>query len=265
MMSAATKPISQRRKVVVGIALFYVLAFGLTLLFAQAPATWEWGGVNVRLILCGWGPLLSGLLCYRLVRTENACGITLVGQRPLLSLGIVLLAIVLPILTARNASTATVVGLVATHFTYSFGEEFGWRHYLQNATSELNDWLQAVVIGVFWFFWHYSFLDDPIHSMSGGSLPQIVGIPLFILILSGFSLFLGKVVTKTGSILLPTVAHYVLKTGSVAAIGVVFVALIAIVVFWHRLKRRPGTSREGPPDPTECHRGVDAATGPDTD
>ncbi|WP_460941526.1 CPBP family intramembrane glutamic endopeptidase [Spirosoma daeguense] len=143
----------------------------------------------------------------------------------------------LPFLTINTVSKTTIFSSVVSQFIYSFGEEFGWRHYLQNATAGFKPWERYILIGCLWFLWHYSFTSDPVRAMAGQPIPSLIGIPLFIILLSLFSFIWGDLVIKTRSILLPTVAHYLPKAGGTVALGLVVAVLILIQIGWKRLIR----------------------------
>ncbi len=225
---------NKRRLLSIGV--YFLGAFGLTFLFSQLPKLML-GGIDVKDILCGWGPLLSGLICYKVFSVPNQHKISLSGAKPYLTWSLVFLALLLPFLTSYTVSKRTILISVASQFIYSFGEEFGWRHYLQNATYGLKPWGRYVLIGCLWFLWHYSFTDDPVRAMAGQPIPPSIGIPVSIGMLSLFSFIWGDLVIKTRSILLPTVAHYLPKAGGTIALGIVVSLLILVQVGWKQLNR----------------------------
>jgi len=218
------------------ILIYFLGAFCLTFVFNKLPEM-TIGIVDCKEILCGWGPFFSGLACYRFLKVPNYQAISLNGAKPYLTWGIVFLALLLPFLTIHKVSTMTILSSVVSQFVYSFGEEFGWRHYLQNATVGLNPWVRYLLIGCLWFLWHYSFTNDPVRAMSGQPIPALIGIPLSVGLLSLFSFIWGDLVIKTRSILLPTVAHYLPKAGGTVSLGIVVTLLILTQVSWKRIVR----------------------------
>ena len=85
----------------------------------------------------------------------------------------------------------------------SFGEEFGWRSYLQLRLFPQQPVLSAVVTGLFWSFWHfpvllrgYAFPDNP----DSGVVVFTVGAVLL-------SIIFGWLRLKTGSIWSTSLAH----------------------------------------------------------
>lgn len=216
---------------------YFLGAFALTFAFSKLPDL-KVGTIDCKDILCGWGPLLSGLACYRLFKVPNHYNISVNGAKPYLTWGVVLFALLIPFLTISTASTKAILSSVTSQFIYSFGEEFGWRHYLQNATAGINKWGRYLLIGCLWFVWHYSFTNDPVRAMAGQPIPALIGIPLFIGLLSVFSFIWGDLTIKTRSVLLPTVAHYIPKVGGTVALGMVVTLLIFIQVGWRRITRK---------------------------
>lgn len=85
-----------------------------------------------------------------------------------------------------------------------FGEEFGWRGYLQKRLFPSNPVLSAVATGIIWGLWHlpitlrgYGFPDNP-------RFGALVMYPLFCIFAS---IIFGWLVLKTGSIWSSSLAH----------------------------------------------------------
>jgi len=84
-----------------------------------------------------------------------------------------------------------------------WGEEFGWRSYLQLRLFPGRPLLAAVATGLIWGIWHYPLL------LGGTELPQH---PVLILLLFPigtvlYSVFFGWLRTQSGSVWAPSVAH----------------------------------------------------------
>lgn len=86
----------------------------------------------------------------------------------------------------------------------SFGEEFGWRGYLQKRLFPGNPVLSAVATGIIWGYWHfpaairgYSYPSNPI-------VGALIMYPLFGILLS---FIFGWLVQKTGSVWSSSLAH----------------------------------------------------------
>lgn len=220
------------------IAVFFVVAFGLTFLASQLPDL-ALGNFNFKLILCGFGPLVSGLLCYQFLKTKNSLGISLLGTRPVLSVALCILSLVTFCLTQTEHELTLVLSYFLAQTLYCFGEQFGWRHYLQNATSFMNEWPQSFLIGLLWFCWHYSFIDDMSSKMLGREMPALVFTPIMIILLSLLSYLFGMMVKRTQSILFPVTAHLLFKTGLVTML-VMGGVMCVMLIFWdsHPLNKK---------------------------
>ena len=91
--------------------------------------------------------------------------------------------------------------LVATPILW--GEEFGWRGYLQVRLLGRRPLLAAIVTGFIWGLWHipinlrgYNFPDQP-----------MIGMPVFIISTIMLSIIFGWLRVKTGSIWSASLAH----------------------------------------------------------
>lgn len=222
------------------VAIYFTIAFGLTF-FASQISDRAFGTFAIKLILCGFGPLASGLICYRLLKTRNAIGISLLGTRPVFSVAVCIVPLTTFCLTQTKHDLIVILVYALTQFVYCFGEEFGWRHYLQNATSHMNEWLQSFTIGTLWFFWHYSFLDDISSKMPGPNVPALIFPPIMIVLLSLTSYLFGKMVERSKSVLFPVAGHLLFKTGLISML-VTGCVICAILIFWNRL---PFGERDG--------------------
>jgi len=215
------------------VVIYFAIAFGLTSLASQLPDL-AIGTVHIKLLLCGFGPLVSGLICYRLLKTRNAIGVSLLGTRPVFSVAVCIVPLTTVCLTHTQHDLTVILAYALTQFVYCFGEEFGWRHYLLNATSYMNEWRQSFLIGLLWFSWHYSFLEDMSSSLLGRDLPALIFPPIMIVLLSLQSFVFGLMVKRSRSILFPSAGHLLFKTGLVTML-VTGCVMCAILVFWNKL------------------------------
>lgn len=109
-----------------------------------------------------------------------------------------------------NPNTYTILSTVAwllmgsvLSFTAGFGEEYGWRGYLQSELFKLGRVRGVILLGVIWGIWHW-----PVVLM-GHNFP---GHPLLGLVLQVFyniclSIVLGYAVLRSGSVLLAAYLH----------------------------------------------------------
>ena len=85
----------------------------------------------------------------------------------------------------------------------SFGEEYGWRGYLQNELIKLGRVRGVLLLGVIWGAWHWPLI------LMGYNYPDhpLLGLLLMALYTTGLAIVLGYVVLKTGSVLLSAYLH----------------------------------------------------------
>ncbi len=215
------------------IAVFFVFAFCLSYAGSQLPDMTS-GNWNIRLILCGCGPLVSGLVCYPAFKVRNELRISLLGTRPAVSAVVCITPLVVLFLTQGTAGPLAVLSYFMAQLTYCFGEQFGWRHYLQNATNSMSEWPQSFLIGSLWFCWHYSFLDDVSPGLAGTEMPVWALAPVMIILLSLLSYLLGLMVKRTKSILFPVTVHILFKTGRTPMI-VTGCVMFLVLILWDKL------------------------------
>ena len=91
-----------------------------------------------------------------------------------------------------------ILGLVIT-----FGEEYGWRGYLQGELFRLGRVRGVLLLGVIWGIWH-----APIILM-GHNYPdhRVLGVALMTLYMMGMGIVLSFAVLKSGSVLLASFLH----------------------------------------------------------
>jgi hypothetical protein len=85
----------------------------------------------------------------------------------------------------------------------AFGEEYGWRGYLQGELIKLGRVRGILLVGVIWGLWH-----APIIAM-GYNYPgyPVLGVFLMTLYTIGLGFFLGYAVLKSGSVWLAAFLH----------------------------------------------------------
>lgn len=101
---------------------------------------------------------------------------------------------------------AGVQSVVVAPFLFlllAFGEEYGWRGYLQSELTKLGRVRGILLLGAIWGAWHWPLI------LMGFSYPgyPIVGMLLALLFLMGFAVVLGFAVLSTGSIILAAYLH----------------------------------------------------------
>jgi|GEM_PF-650701 len=125
---------------------------------------------------------------------------------PLLILGAaVALATIFRLFTPKDVSAAVISALMVTLISIPlfWGEEFGWRSYLQIRLFSDRPLLAALATGVIWGVWHYP-------AVLAGYLPNehgLIGVLIYPWYMIPFSIILGWLRLRTGSVWAPTLAH----------------------------------------------------------
>ncbi|MEN6553688.1 MAG: type II CAAX endopeptidase family protein [Methanobacterium sp.] len=143
-------------------------------------------------------------------------------------------------------------------WTLYFGEELGWRVYLQDRLFPLLGGYKGVlVLGIIWGIWHY-----PMNAM-GYNFPgqPILGNALMTVFTIIFGIILSYAVLKTGSVWIAVIMHLINnKLASVVAIYIaystdallvntlscVFLGIFALVLLRSKLWGRVGKVPESP-------------------
>ena len=85
----------------------------------------------------------------------------------------------------------------------AFGEEYGWRGYLQSELFKMGRVRGVLLLGVIWGAWHWPLI------LMGYNYPghPILGVVLMTLYTTGLAIVLGYAVLKSGSVLLSSYLH----------------------------------------------------------
>ena len=124
-----------------------------------------------------------------------------------------------------NVPTFLVAGFVNTAIVgpllglmIAFGEEYGWRGYLQGELTKLGRVKGVLLVGVVWGVWH-----APVIAM-GHNYPghPVLGPIAFLIFNLMLSIFFGYVVLKTGSVWQAALMHAVFNAGYSWLIAMVY-------------------------------------------
>jgi len=152
---------------------------------------------------------------------------------------------------------ALVQGLIAgitINAVAGFGEELGWRGFLQREFSYLKFWSSSAFIGLIWGIWHAPLI------LQGYNYPQHPGVGVFMMIL--WCLLLAPIFSyiriKSGSVIAAAIIHgslnatyglsiMLIKGGNDLTIGVtglagfivLFIVNLCIFLFDHSIRERP--------------------------
>jgi membrane protease YdiL (CAAX protease family) len=85
----------------------------------------------------------------------------------------------------------------------AFGEEYGWRGYLQSELLKIGRVRGVLLLGVIWGAWHWPII------LMGFNYPDhpLLGVVLMTLYTTGLAVVLGYAVLKSGSVLLAAYLH----------------------------------------------------------
>jgi uncharacterized protein len=102
------------------------------------------------------------------------------------------------LLGVQSVLLAPILALVI-----AFGEEYGWRGYLQSELFKVGRVRGVLLVGVIWGVWHWPLI------LMGFSYPgyPLLGLGLSVLFLIGFAVVLGYSVLRSGSVLLAAYLH----------------------------------------------------------
>jgi len=100
--------------------------------------------------------------------------------------------------TVQSVLLAPILAIVI-----AFGEEYGWRGYLQSELFKLGRVRGVLLLGVIWGAWHWPLI------LMGYNYPghPLLGLLLMALYTTGLAIVLGYAVLKSGSVLLSSYLH----------------------------------------------------------
>lgn len=96
------------------------------------------------------------------------------------------------------------VGTLFYSLFFAFGEEYGWRGYLQKEWAENNKLSAFVIIGIIWGLWH---LPGILLGHNFPEYPIIGGLLLMPAVTTAFSIVFGTSFNKSNVIWVPTIFH----------------------------------------------------------
>lgn len=138
----------------------------------------------------------------------------------------------------------SLIAGITVNAVAAFGEEAGWRGYLQTQLSDLGFWKMSLIIGTIWGFWHAPLIAN------GHNYPQhpIIGIFVMTLWTIGLAPIFSYVRIKAKSSIATAIMHGTLNASAGFAImfiaggndltvgvtglaGIVAIALIDLLIF----------------------------------
>ena len=151
----------------------------------------------------------------------------------------------------QSVLLAPILAIVIT-----FGEEYGWRGYLQSELFELGRVRGVLLVGVIWGAWHWPII------LMGFNYPgyPLLGVVLMTLYTTGLAVILGYAVLRSGSVLLSAYLHglnnqvvaFILALGyrpfdpafsfGIGVYGIATLAIVALLVLRDPVWRGKGSN-----------------------
>lgn len=210
------------------------------LLFLKLPYGF---GLNM---LVGFGPLISAIVSQKLLPEKISFQkLSFFGSSAILSLAFAAAPVLVLILTGIKNNDQIDIHLFGFKTSifwlfYIFGEEYGWRGYLQQLIPG-NTIAKILITGILWYFWHLSFLFE-----SYDLAKEI----LFMIVLIAGSAIAFFVTRLTGSLLTAIALHFAFSVMTNIpvtpnykfAIAIMLAVWTLILIFWNK-KSLPKTDQ----------------------
>jgi CAAX protease family protein len=169
----------------------------------------------------------------------------------------------IPAPAGLNSTTFLILGAVQSvliapflAIVIAFGEEYGWRGYLQSELFKMGRVRGVLLLGVIWGAWHWPLI------LMGYNYPghPLLGLLLMVLYTTGLAVVLGYAVLKSGSVLLSAYLHalnnqvvaFIVAMGfkpndnafsfDIGIYGIVTLAIIALLILRDPIWRGRGSS-----------------------
>ncbi len=113
---------------------------------------------------------------------------------------------------------AYAIAMSLLDLPYTFGEEFGWRAYLQQKLMPFGPRKAVLLVGVIWAVWHWPIIFLGYEYGFGYWGEPVVGPLLFVWVLLPSSVFYGWLTLRSGSVWPAAIAHGVSNACSVLTI-----------------------------------------------
>ena len=128
----------------------------------------------------------------------------------------------------------------------AFGEEYGWRGYLQSELLKLGRVRGVLLLGVIWGAWHWPII------LMGYNYPgyPLLGVVLMTLYTTGLAVVLGYAVLRSGSVLLAAYLHALNNQVVAFIVALGFKPFDTAFSFVHRHLRDSDAGHRRPPHPS---------------
>jgi membrane protease YdiL (CAAX protease family) len=190
------------------ILIFYVLACSFSWPFFWwrdvNTASWEAFPLPPEIKDLTWGPAVAALLVFWLIPSTRQWAVSFFGPSRRRSAIFFAAPILFAFIGYRVQSGAfsykliyyLLIGCVST-----FGEELGWRGFLQGGLRPLGRVQAYLLVALMWEAWHFT-------SHLKGTLPEVISrLSVYIPIVIAITFGLGLLVERTDSLLLAVTLH----------------------------------------------------------
>lgn len=120
--------------------------------------------------------------------------------------------------------SGTIAG-ITLNAVFAFGEELGWRGFLQKEFSYMGPWKSSMIIGAIWGLWHLPL------SLQGYNFPEHPYVGAFLMIIA--TTFLGVIISyvtkRSGTIMTAAFFHGVFN----AVAGITMILTVGYVDIYH--------------------------------
>jgi membrane protease YdiL (CAAX protease family) len=194
------------------VLVFFMLAVTISgpFFYWRSVLNWEgFQGPNVlKTASYMWGPGIAGIVCHFIFRNRYRKEITIWGSSLTKSLIIwfvpMLLLAALGVRTNSGTidhTTPAVLSVLA--ITSIWGEEFGWRWFLQDYLQPLKPLTKYIIIGVLWELWHLRVL-----SKLGQPITAIIFSSIVVMAVTvALAVVIGLVTDRTKSLFFACALH----------------------------------------------------------
>ena len=153
----------------------------------------------------------------------------------------------LPVHTIWISLAQGLIAGITINAVFGFGEELGWRGFLQRELEFLGFWPSSAVIGVIWGVWHAPII------LQGHNYPQhpLVGVAMMTVFTLLLAPIFGYIRLRAKSVIAAAIAHGSLNataglaimvleggsdltTGATGLAGFIVLALLNIGIFFHQ-------------------------------
>ena len=150
-------------KIVTKIAIFFVLAFGLTFFLNTMPNPLATYGYKVNLNV-GLGPFLAAIIVSFIYKAPLLLSlfskIAWIRNIEFAGVAIFVIGSFVNEITAGKTNYMFIVFGIILALLYTLLEEAGWRMFLGKALEQYSFLTLVLVSTVLWFLWHYAFQDE---------------------------------------------------------------------------------------------------------